>query len=116
MSRKHRLGALALLLWPACMAAQQSPEISAILARLDRLENENRALTQEVHALRAQLNSSGGAASGPGRETPVEPSSDGSSTTVAMTAEERLDIVERRVEEQSQTKVEAMQRFPIRLT
>src|ERR1022692_3172343 len=35
---------------------------------------------------------------------------------VQATPEERLDIQERRIDEQAQTKVEASQRFPIRLT
>jgi len=112
MARKSRLGALAVLLWPAYLPAhnaEQSPEIAGILARLDRLESENRALAEEVRALRAQLSATRGGASAEPAAPPAPPGA-------VATPEERLDILEHRVEEQDQTKVEASQRFPIRLT
>jgi hypothetical protein len=88
--RPFRLELLLLLAQAAAFA--QSPEMQQILARLDRLEQENQTLKEEVRALRDELHA--GAA-------PVE---------------ERLDVHERRIEEQAQTKVEASQRFPIRIT
>ena len=74
----------------ACLplAAQ---DMAAILARLDKLETENRELKQEVKQLRELVEGK-----------PSVP--------------ERLDVVERRVEEQAQTKVESPSRFPLELT
>ena len=92
------------------LAGQSPPEIRQILDRLDRLEAENRSLRDEVRELRTQMVGSkvqapAAAAGGPGEElaTPAD-------------LVERLEIAERRISEQAQTKVEAAQRFPIRLT
>lgn len=76
-----------LLAWMP-LAAQ---DLAAILARLEKLESENRELKQEVKQLRELVEGK-----------PSVP--------------ERLDIVERRVEEQAQTKVESPSRFPLELT
>ena len=89
-----------LLLCPALLSAQTSPDLARILERLDRLERENQTLTAEVRELRARLD--GASAT----ENPSQP----------VTVEQRLNIQERRVEELAQTKVEAAQRFPIRFT
>lgn len=81
-------------IWPACLLASQSaPTLEQILSRLDRLERENAALRDEVRALRQEVRGEQGA-----------------------TLEERVAITERRTEEQAQTKVEASQRMPIRIT
>jgi hypothetical protein len=93
MSARTSLLCLALSLAPVTLRAQ-TPDLARIMERLDRLEQENRALTEQVRALQAQLG------------TPAPP---------LATVEERLDIQQQRVEEQAQTKVEASQRFPIRL-
>ncbi len=79
--------------------AQPSPELKGILDRLDRLEQENRSLSEQVKELRTQL------AAARGDATPAEPST-----------EERLDVQQQRIEEQAQTKVEASQKFPIKFT
>jgi hypothetical protein len=71
--------------------APQTPSLEEIVARLDRLEKENAVLRQEVQSLKSRL-------------APAE------------SVEERLEVQERRTEEMSQTKVEASQRFPVRLT
>jgi len=102
MLRPHRLCYVALWFWPAGIAGQTAQQLSNILERLDRLEQENRRLTQEVRALRAQL----GSAKAP----------ESQAQAVDATAEEKQEILSQRVEEQAQTKVEASQRFPIRLT
>ena len=88
---------------PVCAFAQTSAEVKEILDRLTRLEDENRRLANEVHALREQLTASHAApaAENAAAEPPVS---------------ERLDVVEQRVNEQAQTKVEATQRLPIKLT
>src|SRR5574341_610185 len=86
---------LAVLLLPGWLCAQSPPEWKSVLERLDRLEQENRALRDEVGELRKLI---------------------GESRPQRQSAEERLEIQERRVEEQAQTKVEASQRFPLRVT
>ena len=93
MAARTSLACMALCLAPVTLYAQTAPDLSKILERLDRLEQENRALSEQVRALQAQL---GTAAPPP-------------------TVEERLDIQEQRIEDQAQTKVEASQKFPIRL-
>lgn len=80
----------ALLLVAAVSLAAQ--DLSAILARLEKLEAENRELRGEVKQLRDIV--------------------EGAKPTVT----ERLDIVERRVEEQASTKVEAPNRYPLEIT
>lgn len=102
MLRAIRLFSLALAVGPRWLAAQSSPEIAKILERLERLERENRDLAEEVRTLRAELGLR------PAAAAEVEP--------VPAALPDRVDIVERRVEEQAQTKVEAAQKFPIRIT
>jgi len=105
---------LAACLWAAPLAAQSSPELAAILGRLDRLERENRDLAQQVRELKAQLAASrvetdrSAAAADPPGDAPPAPQQ--------PSTEERLDIQDRRLDEQAQSKVEASQKFPIRLT
>ncbi len=117
MVRVTRLVAPVLVLWPMWLGAQTQPEIAAILERLDRLEQENRVLIDEVRALRARLEGAemtnpkplpGGEPAA--RAVPTEPEA-----APAPTIEERLDIQDQRIAEQAQTKVEASQRFPIRI-
>ena len=66
-------------------------DYAAILARLEKLEQENRALTEKVAELERRL-------------------------AGAAPLEERLDIQERRTEELAQSKVESSQRLPISIT
>jgi len=68
--------------------------VDALVERLDKLERDNNALRQEIEDLRAEL---------------------GAIKQQAAVQSESQEIVARRVEEQAQTKVEASQRFPIRL-
>src|ERR1017187_4288702 len=95
MAGRTSLVCMALCLASVTLCAQTAPDLAKILERLDRLEAENRALTEQGRALQAQL----------GTAAPPPP-----------TTEERLEIQERRIEEQAQTKVEASQKFPIRFT
>ena len=74
-------------------SAQPNAQIQTILERLDRLEHENADLRKEVQALRNELHPPGSAG-----------------------IEERLQVQESHTAEQAQTKVEASQKFPIRLT
>jgi hypothetical protein len=91
---------LAVLVWPF-LAAAQTPDLTRILERLDRLERENRELSEQVTALQARLD---GAPTG----ATIKP--------VDVPLDQRVEIQERRVDELAQAKVESSQRFPIRLT
>jgi hypothetical protein len=123
---------LAACLWPAALAAQSPPDLSGIVERLDRLERENRELTRQVKELKQQLEASNHtvAAAAPANTAPTAATTpngqQSTSATVAVgqgpqappqpSIEERLDIQERRLDEQAQSKVEASQKFPIRFT
>src|ERR1017187_10545742 len=65
MVRFNRLFGLAGLLWPLWLGAQTQPDLARILERLDRLERDNRALSEEVRSLRARLDSTGESKTGP---------------------------------------------------
>ena len=93
----HRLP---LYLLPSILLAQPSPDQSQILQRLDRLEQQNRMLLEEVRELRQQIAAT--------RQQPE--------VTPSPSLEERVDVQEKRTEEQSQTKVEASQKFPLSIT
>jgi hypothetical protein len=108
---------LSCLLLAACsvgsLSAQQSPDLKAIIDRLDRLETQNRELMDEIHALRQQL-----AAEKPAPET--------APAAAAETAEaeapapqpiaERVAIAEQRLADLDQTKISSEHRLPVTLT
>lgn len=101
----HRLKLFAALLATVTLArGQTAPDLQTILRRLDRLEGENRELREQVRQLQQQVRERIGEPAAPPEAAP------------AATLEERLDIEERRTAEQAQAKVEASQRFPIRVT
>jgi hypothetical protein len=107
---------LAMASWPLFLGAQTQPELARILERLDRLERENRALTEEVRALRAKVDPAGSPASEPsdGQSVPdAVPASTPASP--AATLEDKVEIQGQRIDELAQTKVEAAQKFPIRI-
>ena len=85
-----------LLASPAVLAAQPATDVSKILERLSKVEEENNRLRDEIRDLKSAVTALRAV-------DPVE-------------TREKLDIQERRIEEQAQTKVEASQRFPIRIT
>ena len=97
---------VACCLWPMALAAQTSSEMAAILERLDRLERENRELAKEVQELKSQL----------ATQPAAPPAAPAAPQPAAPSVEERLDIQERRIDEQAQSKVEAEHKFPVRLT
>ncbi len=133
------------------------PDVQAILGRLDQLEQDNRALLEEVRALRQQVSAlhapperSQRPAAEPGRapsqsldssqslassQSPVLPenpapakssglsqnsapqdNSQSGGPSEAETSSERQAVAENRIAELAQTKVEASQKFPIRIT
>jgi hypothetical protein len=75
------------------------PDIQKVLDRLQKLEEQNRQIVEEIHALREEL--SGRAPS------PAAPAPD---------VNERLDVQESRTAELAQTRVEASQKYPVSLT
>ena len=89
---------------PASLGAQTA-EIGQILQRLDKLEQENRDLAAQVRQLQTEL-----ASAQPSAATDAQPAAPN------PTLEERVTIQEHRLEEQAQTKVEASEKFPIRIT
>ncbi|HTX38216.1 MAG TPA: hypothetical protein VME43_24470 [Bryobacteraceae bacterium] len=114
---------------PVWLRAQASPETAAILARLDRLEQENRELTAEVKALRARLDGTAAQTAGPvGPPAPVAASNGGNPAGAGaqsasanppeapQSLEDKVAIEQQRIEEMAQTKVEASEHFPIRIT
>jgi hypothetical protein len=93
---------LAALAFAPLARAQQDPEIRQILDRLDRLERQNVELRTEVQDLRKQLAMTG---------SPEAPSAE----SVEKLADS-VAVQSTRIEEQAQSKVESLQRFPIRIT
>src|SRR5579863_684650 len=119
MVRINRLIGPAMLLWPLWLGAQTNPQLAAILERLDRLERDNRALTEEVRSLRARLDSTHDSGTPPAPDSESVPGAASADTTPSAspaTVEQTLEIQGKRIDEQAQTKVEASQKFPIRLT
>ncbi len=85
-------------------SAPQTQEITQeILNRLDRLEQDNQALLEEVRALRQEV-------------SVLKPANPAAAPVNAVEAEERQEVQQNRIEELAQTKVEASQKFPIRIT
>ena len=100
----------------ATAAAQGPSENSAlqqVLARLDRLEQQNRQLTEEIHALRDELAAS---RERPGTPDSVPGNTPAAGAPAAADLAEKVEVQERRVEEQAQTKVESSQHMPVRIT
>lgn len=93
---------LAALAFAPIARAQQEQEIRQILERLDKLERQNTELRTEVQDLRKQLAGAGNS------ESPA-------SETIEKLADS-VAVQSARIEEQAQSKVESLQRFPIRIT
>jgi hypothetical protein len=87
------------LAMPHPAAPQTSPDMQKIIERLDKLEEENHQLLDEIHELRSELTAA---------KTAAQPA--------AAPADEQLAVQESRTAELEQSKVSASQRFPISLT
>jgi hypothetical protein len=98
---------------PPCLGAQTA-DMSQILQRLDKLEKDNRDLAAQVQQLKSEL--AGRAATPAAAEPPSTPEPATTAAAATPTLEERVGIQERRVDEQAQSKVEASQKFPLRIT
>src|ERR1017187_1545805 len=114
VSRKRALAAWALCpvaaMWllSAAPAPAQTADMQKILERLDRLEEQNKALAAEVRALRYELAAAHAPEPAPAPLAATEPQ--------APSTEERLEVQESRTAELAASKVEATERFPVRLT
>jgi hypothetical protein len=105
---------LILVCLPAILTAQEDKNQQAlmekVLARLDALEQQNEQLLTEVRELRKEV----------AGKTPPENAGQPEGTQPGQesnqTLAERVDVVEHRVAEQAQTKVEAAQKLPVQLT
>lgn len=109
---------LAILLASTGLQAQDKAALQQILQRLDRLEEENHQLSQEVHALRMELAGARGQpieSQSAHEQAAQEQPAQGQTGTPAPLAE-GVQVVEQRVADLSQEKVEASQRFPVSLT
>ena len=94
---------------PRAAAPQTGPDMQTIIQRLDKLEDENQKLLDEIRELRNELRNEPRAARAPDQtNNAAEPAS-------PQTAE-RLAVQESRTAELDQSKVGASQRFPISLT
>jgi hypothetical protein len=100
----------------AMACAQNTPGIREVLARLDRLENDNRALTEEIRALRKELAGLHGPEAATETAGGAAASSDGQASDAQQADEERQAVQQSRMDELAQTKVESSQKFPIRIT
>ena len=101
------------LLLPTLLVAQDKSDLQQILERLDRLEQDNRNLVDEVRSLRAELSASRAQpVEAPASSAPVQTETPQSSAPLS----EQVAVQERRIEEQAQSKVEASQRLPVTLT
>src|SRR5580658_986760 len=109
----RKIASFSLCMFPALLAGQQKSDLQQVLDRLDRIEQENKTLSEEVRALRAELAASRGAA-------PVASAAPAPAPTAAAVPnppiEEKVAVDEARIAEQAQSKVEASQKLPITLT
>lgn len=96
-----------LLAFPLLSGAQElnRDQVAQILQRLDALEQQNRELLSEVHALRELV---------AGKETAQVPA-EGAATSAAP-AEERLAVDEQQIRDLAQSRVESEHRDPVQLT
>jgi len=88
-------------------AAQNTPDLREVVARLDRLEKQNVALMDEIRALRQQLSA---------RDPAPVDTAEAPTPAEAPPMNERLAVQERRVEEHEQSKVGTDHRLPVTLT
>jgi hypothetical protein len=98
------------LFLPILLPAQQKSDMQQILDRLDRIEQENKSLADEVHALRAELALARGTAPVPTVATAAPP------TPPLTPIDEQVAVNTARIAEHAQTKVEGSQKLPITLT
>jgi len=109
LPRARRFGAVVLLCALRTLPAQVPSETKTILERLERLEQQNRELMDQIRALREELAAS--RSSPPSAPAPVA-----SALAASPPLEDRVAVQESRTAELAQTKVEASSRYPVRLS
>jgi len=85
---------------------QNTPEMREVLSRLERLEKDNEALTEELRALRKEL----------AALHPPVPQTVADAPPSATPPDETQAVDHARIDELNQTKVESSQKFPIKIT
>lgn len=98
----NRLLLLAILAPALAFSSDDTQLLQKIIDRLDHLEKQNQVLTAEVQSLRAQL-----AAASPSTASPP---------AAQDTTAEKTEVLEQRTADLDQVKVEASQKFPIKIT
>lgn len=88
---------------------QSADSNSAILQRLDELEKQNQELRQQIEQLRKQVEANA-------QENRAQAATQTKNEATGETQEEHQAVDEHRIEELAQIKVEASQRFPVKLT
>ena len=99
--------------------AQSADSNGAILQRLDELEKQNQELRQQIEQLRKQVEANAqekSAQSAAQTKNEASTTAQAASVSTGETQEEHEAVDEHRIEELAQTKVEASQRFPVKLT
>ena len=97
---RNSIWALLISVLPPVMA-QNRTDSGEILKRLERLEQQNREIMEEIRALRQQLAPAAAASTAEGDAAPLE---------------ERVAVQERRTADLDQSKVGAEHRLPVQLT
>ncbi len=98
---------------------QDTPEMREVLARLDRLEKDNHALTEEIRALRKDLATQHAPMSNTvaaAAEVQATVADGQASSNEHAATDERISVQQNRIEELAQSKLEASQKFPLRIT
>src|SRR5579883_1877826 len=106
--------------------AQETPQMREVLSRLDRLEQTNQALLDEIRGLRQELaamratvptqQTAASSTDGQGVAPGYNSQSGDTPQAAQIPAAEAHAVEENRIAELAQTKVEASQKFPIRIT
>ena len=87
-----------------------------VLSRLEHLEETNQALTEEIRALRKELAALRAPEPAAPAPTTAQAAPDPQPAQSSQTAAEAQAVEQNRIDELAQTKVEASQKFPIRIT
>lgn len=106
-----RLKLVVMLCAGMSLRAQSTPEMRQILDRLEKLEDSNRALTEEVRSLRQELAVTRGASPQASPQSAPQPA-----PPALADVQDQLAVQKSRIEELAQSKVEASQKQPVRIT
>ena len=96
-------------------AQPASPDLQQVLERLDRLEQQNRALLMEIMELRTEL-SRNGTTEPAAAASPQDPGPPQAPSPDAPTVAERVDVQEQRTAQLDQEKISTEHKLPLTLT